>query len=546
MPNATDYYAVSSNEAIIPPPSTIQVKRIKSKLHRSKSKERKASKTNANKVAGVVVGKVAMASPNLNKTEKYCIEPNYKKKLLTNHHKKISPNRHDQTFHHPSYCGSGSAHDMIRRVVAPLNMVQKQDARLAHNSSLSFSNYRVATAKPNTSRAPSPPMSSRIINDSQENDDIDWNRDDDAFFLLASDVLEQLSPHNTSIDPEKLEQILPQSMRNIFIQSIRHRMDLLPIKPDKMESQTDRITRKCQSLWLASFDPLLNPLLQSQSINSEVQSKQAHDLNKRSETHTTSMITSYSTNDIVKKKEPELMNQLVQVRKLLAGSKTEPSTSFWKRQVELLEEQIQSLRSSNDNNVTSTLNPQKQQERQPQLQQNGVTNENKTLKRHPSSPCPYVPLTDENNEIKSFSEPTVVFPPSKNEKGTAKVTPMVNIIAPADLPGGYTFEAYVGGTKILAKVPPGGVIKGQMFTTPMESLDEIRTTVKIGDWRDGICDCFSHGLCHSLFLCTLFFPQSKYCNILCHFGFYEFIYNLIISLFTTFFVDFIQIGTQLV
>jgi Cys-rich protein (TIGR01571 family) len=74
--------------------------------------------------------------------------------------------------------------------------------------------------------------------------------------------------------------------------------------------------------------------------------------------------------------------------------------------------------------------------------------------------------------------------------------PMVDVVAPADLPGGYNFEAEVEGQRFLATVPAGGVKEGETFTCYMRQLDSMASETPIGYWRDGICGLCSFGCCH--------------------------------------------------
>jgi len=86
--------------------------------------------------------------------------------------------------------------------------------------------------------------------------------------------------------------------------------------------------------------------------------------------------------------------------------------------------------------------------------------------------------------------------------------PMVDVVAPADLPEGYTFEAQIGTKRFLATVPPGGgVARGEKFTCPMRDLDRVEIEVPTGKWRDGLGDCFAFGVFHPLILNTVFAPH---------------------------------------
>ena len=93
-----------------------------------------------------------------------------------------------------------------------------------------------------------------------------------------------------------------------------------------------------------------------------------------------------------------------------------------------------------------------------------------------------------------------------NNKNTWDELPVCDVVAPSDLPGGYMFEAQLGSKKFLATVPPGGVTKGQRFVSTMRELETIEIPVPLGAWRDGARECCRDGMCHPLFLNTMFFP----------------------------------------
>lgn len=93
----------------------------------------------------------------------------------------------------------------------------------------------------------------------------------------------------------------------------------------------------------------------------------------------------------------------------------------------------------------------------------------------------------------------------------------INIVAPAKMSEGYMFEAKHNNKKFLAKVPKGGVRKGQSFKTPMlnpsgasrrvvvyESAFESMRVPK-GAWRDSFFDCFQDPMC----LMSFTFPHGK-------------------------------------
>lgn len=99
---------------------------------------------------------------------------------------------------------------------------------------------------------------------------------------------------------------------------------------------------------------------------------------------------------------------------------------------------------------------------------------------------------------------------------------MAQVVAPATLDAGYTFEVTCEGKTFNVTVPEGGVEEGQAFMVPMPEEQAPTVTsgslpgnsatttskqsdfaVPTGKFRDGLCDCFNYGLCHP-FLCMAF------------------------------------------
>jgi len=85
-------------------------------------------------------------------------------------------------------------------------------------------------------------------------------------------------------------------------------------------------------------------------------------------------------------------------------------------------------------------------------------------------------------------------------------TPYLEVISPATLSEGYSFEAEANGKTFQVQVPEGGVKEGQVFTVPFDITTSSYTdggvnnnsTAPIGRWRDDLCDCFRHGICHPM------------------------------------------------
>eukprot|EP01082_Thalassiosira_pseudonana_P012367 g11283.t1 g11283 contig5:520994-523971(-) len=115
---------------------------------------------------------------------------------------------------------------------------------------------------------------------------------------------------------------------------------------------------------------------------------------------------------------------------------------------------------------------------------------------------------------------------------TATPTQNVQVIAPATLIAGYTFDAMYDGATFTVTVPDGGVVKGQRFIVPFSpppmavavgvptdggSIESggpggaaptfaakgnrsSSEGIPTGVWRDNLCDCCKFGPCHPHFL----------------------------------------------
>jgi Cys-rich protein (TIGR01571 family) len=102
---------------------------------------------------------------------------------------------------------------------------------------------------------------------------------------------------------------------------------------------------------------------------------------------------------------------------------------------------------------------------------------------------------------------------------TDEGAPMVDVVAPANLSGGFRFEAEINDRRFLATVPQGGVRKGETFSCYMKDLENTDTEIPIGRWRDGLFDCFKHGVFHPLLCNTIVCPLIALSQIMTRMGF---------------------------
>mmetsp|Transcript_16027 Transcript_16027/g.40198 ORF Transcript_16027/g.40198 Transcript_16027/m.40198 type:complete len:253 (-) Transcript_16027:262-1020(-) len=99
----------------------------------------------------------------------------------------------------------------------------------------------------------------------------------------------------------------------------------------------------------------------------------------------------------------------------------------------------------------------------------------------------------------------------------SKLPIMISVTAPSTLPAGYTFEAYVNDDKMRpfsCEVPEGGVTEGQTFMVPLPPSGVERINAPTGRWKDGLCDCFSVGICHPSLCCSMWCDQIMKAQIM--------------------------------
>lgn len=90
-----------------------------------------------------------------------------------------------------------------------------------------------------------------------------------------------------------------------------------------------------------------------------------------------------------------------------------------------------------------------------------------------------------------------------------KIYPVVQVVAPENLNGGFTFDVEVNHEILTVTVPMGGVFKGQTFKSQtqariVESNRELR--VPMGGWKDGLFDFLKYGPFHSSFCLAICCP----------------------------------------
>jgi len=71
---------------------------------------------------------------------------------------------------------------------------------------------------------------------------------------------------------------------------------------------------------------------------------------------------------------------------------------------------------------------------------------------------------------------------------------LVSVVAPSDMEEGYKFEVEFNGQPFVAETPPGGVVAGQAFLTPLGNYNGPNIKAPSGHWKDGPLDFFALGI----------------------------------------------------
>lgn len=191
----------------------------------------------------------------------------------------------------------------------------------------------------------------------------------------------------------------------------------------------------------------------------------------------------------------------------MAESVTPEAAQFWKKQVIELQSKLKALQSE-ERSVASKRSAT-------------TTNTEKLLKENER-------LIATLKQGKGYVEPSTAdyVPPftptghiSETPKVNPKTLPTVEVVAPADLPGGYMFEAEIDNKRFLATVPEGGVKSGQTFTSTMRDIKKKNVGIPSGRWRDGLMDVFKHGKTHPLVVYAFLCPPIALAQIMTRMGF---------------------------
>lgn len=202
-------------------------------------------------------------------------------------------------------------------------------------------------------------------------------------------------------------------------------------------------------------------------------------------TATTTPITTTETSSLAKQ---QVLAEMREAKVLLANSMTPEASSFWRSHVAELEGRLRALETSDG---ASSLRG---------MDDDAALRREKLLTSYTSGGDSYTEMSQRKYRADSATLDASVT------ASVVSVLPIVDVVAPADLPAGFTFEARMGNRRFMATVPEGGVTAGQTFSCPMKSVEKSQIKVPTGIWRDDVFDCFQHGLCHALVCNALVCP----------------------------------------
>jgi Cys-rich protein (TIGR01571 family) len=109
----------------------------------------------------------------------------------------------------------------------------------------------------------------------------------------------------------------------------------------------------------------------------------------------------------------------------------------------------------------------------------------------------YEPVSTDGNGL---DESFIATATAVGSPYTTEARPYLQVVSPATLPEGYTFEAQANGQAITVTVPMGGIEEGQKFDVPVPPGSNInsgaRPSGSIGHWKDDLIACCGLGCCH--------------------------------------------------
>ena len=340
---------------------------------------------------------------------------------------------------------------------------------------------------------------------------------DELFTLLANMLLDffqsKLSSAKNEIvlrsdDETHIGVLLPGQKRDLFIAAIRRRLSNLPDQASSLHA----LILRCQEL---GFDRegSSNPILATRNLSNEI--VKVDFMANVKETKASGRI-AYSLDSsvdcggqaaeearVADEKETvdseltrqQLTAELREATTLMTDSQNPETSLFWRNHVLDLESRLQAVQSEG---TKLQAHPEE------------ILENNRKLVSEIQDREQYVPPTFKHTKESSVQNMKQgQSQQTKNRDSVENQSPMVDVISPADLPGGYHFEAEIEGQRFLATVPPCGVQQGETFTCVMRELDSVAIDIPVGYWKDGMTNACRHGCCHVSIWNAVFCPLSK-------------------------------------
>ncbi|CAJ1920091.1 unnamed protein product [Cylindrotheca closterium] len=365
---------------------------------------------------------------------------------------------------------------------------------------------------------------------------MDFMQSDNSFQIVASlivdkfeEALKNRADHIivTQDMKDEIERVMPEDAKENFVAALRFR---LAEAPEFSRLPMHTVTRNCHKLGMTRLDEqnilfapigttikLDIPPDTTKSTASVRSSRSTRSTPRGVDNSDVRSVTSRATT-AVEEESPEsmarqqLLAELQEASALMAESVTPEAAQFWKKQVVELQNKLKALQQS-------------------EAEERSVASKSV----HTANTANTAQLLKENERLiaslkqgKGYVEPTMAdyvppFTPTGHISETPKVNPntfpTVEVVAPADLPGGYMFEAEIHNKRFLATVPDGGVKSGQTFTSTMQDIKKKTVGIPSGRWRDGLMDIFKHGKTHPLVVYSFLCPPIALAQIMTRMGF---------------------------
>ena len=166
----------------------------------------------------------------------------------------------------------------------------------------------------------------------------------------------------------------------------------------------------------------------------------------------------------------QIMAELREASNLMADSITPEAAQFWRKHVVELQNRLRILQDKPGTSSAGSIAI-------PGCNEELFASLNASLNRNTS----YVPPDRDDLSRASESAYTKGHTPRSKQKKKESATkeldpglqglPMIDVVAPANLPEGYTFEAEIDECRFIATVPSGGVRKGETFSCYMRDME---------------------------------------------------------------------------